>query len=64
MACYSPFLLTAQAEHPCILERFNEFLKLVSGKRVAVFLDYDGKFVGKWECLRSLQQLGCTFYAS
>ena len=31
-----------QAEHPCILACFDQFLSLASGKRVVVFLDYDG----------------------
>ncbi|WIA16606.1 hypothetical protein OEZ85_013273 [Tetradesmus obliquus] len=29
-------------EHPCILQHFDTFLERVNGKRVAVFLDYDG----------------------
>eukprot|EP00882_Tetradesmus_deserticola_P002349 GHRQ01002506.1.p1 GENE.GHRQ01002506.1~~GHRQ01002506.1.p1 ORF type:complete len:190 (+),score=49.88 GHRQ01002506.1:213-782(+) len=29
-------------EHPCILQHFDAFLERVNGKRVAVFLDYDG----------------------
>lgn len=33
---------TLQEEHPCILQHFNAFLERVNGKRVAVFLDYDG----------------------
>jgi hypothetical protein len=32
----------AQDEHPCILQHFDAFLERVNGKRVAVFLDYDG----------------------
>jgi hypothetical protein len=31
-----------QAKHPCILQHFDAFLERVNGKRVAVFLDYDG----------------------
>lgn len=31
-----------RVEHPCILQHFDAFLEMVSGKRVAVFLDYDG----------------------
>ena len=31
-----------QETHPCILQRFDEFLVLLRGKRLAVFLDYDG----------------------
>lgn len=33
---------TTQAKHPCILQHFDSFLERVNGKRVAVFLDYDG----------------------
>lgn len=28
--------------HPCIIQSFNSFLQHVNGKRLAVFLDYDG----------------------
>ncbi|KAF8065492.1 TPP1 [Scenedesmus sp. PABB004] len=31
-----------RAAHPCILKHFDAFLERVNGKRVAVFLDYDG----------------------
>jgi hypothetical protein len=31
-----------QAEHPCVLEKFGAFLEAARGRRVAVFLDYDG----------------------
>jgi trehalose 6-phosphate phosphatase len=31
-----------QAEHPSILACFEQFLRLVAGKRLVVFLDYDG----------------------
>lgn len=34
----------AQVQHPCILQHFDTFLERVNGKRVAVFLDYDGTF--------------------
>lgn len=34
--------LPSQDEHPCILQHFDTFLERVNGKRVAVFLDYDG----------------------
>jgi Trehalose-phosphatase len=34
--------LIMQARHPCILSAFDQFLSLASGKRVVVFLDYDG----------------------
>jgi hypothetical protein len=40
--CYS--LLLLQVKHPCILQHFDTFLERVNGKRVAVFLDYDGTF--------------------
>ena len=36
-------LVCMQDQHPSILEQFEEFAKLVRGKRLAVFLDYDGK---------------------
>ncbi len=32
----------AQAQYPCLLERFDDFAEAADGKRVAVFLDYDG----------------------
>jgi hypothetical protein len=32
-----------QAEHPCILSHFSEFALSLKGKRLAVFLDYDGE---------------------
>ena len=32
----------AQAQHPSILQNFHEFDRQATGKRVAVFLDYDG----------------------
>ena len=31
-----------QAKHPCALSHFSEFISLLRGKRLAVFLDYDG----------------------
>ena len=31
-----------QAKHPCALSHFSEFVSLLRGKRLAVFLDYDG----------------------
>eukprot|EP00879_Flechtneria_rotunda_P004952 GHRR01005226.1.p1 GENE.GHRR01005226.1~~GHRR01005226.1.p1 ORF type:complete len:424 (+),score=131.44 GHRR01005226.1:209-1480(+) len=34
--------LFLQDKHPCILQHFDVFLQRVNGKRVAVFLDYDG----------------------
>ena len=37
--------LSQQERHPCVLEHFSRFLELVDGKRVAVFLDYDGASV-------------------
>lgn len=38
-----PGATAAQVKHPCILQHFGAFLERVNGKRVAVFLDYDGK---------------------
>lgn len=32
-----------QEQHPSVLEHFEDFAKLLQGKRLAVFLDYDGK---------------------
>uniref|UniRef100_A0A7S0V2J1 Trehalose 6-phosphate phosphatase n=1 Tax=Polytomella parva TaxID=51329 RepID=A0A7S0V2J1_9CHLO len=29
-------------QHPCILDNYQSFLELLKGKRLAVFLDYDG----------------------
>jgi hypothetical protein len=43
-------LLLLQAKHPCILQHFNTFLERVNGKRVAVFLDYDGTFTQPGWC--------------
>lgn len=43
-------LLLLQAKHPCILQHFNTFLERVNGKRVAVFLDYDGTFTQRGWC--------------
>lgn len=34
--------MAVQASHPCILSSFDDFLEQASGKRVVVFLDYDG----------------------
>ena len=31
-----------QAQYPGLLESFSEFIAGASGKRIAVFLDYDG----------------------
>jgi hypothetical protein len=31
-----------QAQHPCVLEHFDSFAEQARGKRIAVFLDYDG----------------------
>ena len=36
------FRWCVQAEHPCLLGCFDQFLSLASRKRVVVFLDYDG----------------------
>ena len=35
-------VLYIQAQHPSILEHFDDFTSLLNGKRLAVFLDYDG----------------------
>ena len=32
-----------QEEHPCMLKSFQAFAKAAEGKRVVIFLDYDGK---------------------
>jgi hypothetical protein len=32
-----------QERHPCIIQSFDSFLQHVNGKRLAVFLDYDGE---------------------
>lgn len=32
-----------QEQHPSILEHFEDFAQLLKGKRLAVFLDYDGE---------------------
>jgi len=37
-----PEYLQWRTRHPCILESFDEFLEHVNGKRLTVFLDYDG----------------------
>ena len=34
--------LAVQAQHPSLLQNFQEFETQAAGKRVAVFLDYDG----------------------
>jgi len=31
-----------QESHPCVLQRFDRFLQYIKGKRLVVFLDYDG----------------------
>ena len=31
-----------QAQYPCVLEHFDSFAEQARGKRIAVFLDYDG----------------------
>lgn len=36
-------MLNAQEKHPCVLAHFASFKAAVDGKRLAVFLDYDGK---------------------
>lgn len=35
--------LHTQAKHPSVLDRFDEFVSTLRGKRLAVFLDYDGE---------------------
>lgn len=42
----------AQVKYPCILANFDEFAGRLRGKRLAVFLDYDGRsgHVGAWMC--------------
>lgn len=37
-----PSYLAWREGHPCVLEQFDSFLQLVRGKRLVVFLDYDG----------------------
>lgn len=32
-----------QAKHPCVLQHFPEFIACLKNKRLAVFLDYDGR---------------------
>lgn len=32
-----------QLNHPCVLEHFEQLAQKLHGKRLAVFLDYDGK---------------------
>eukprot|EP00955_Chlamydomonas_euryale_P082535 363738-Chlamydomonas_euryale.AAC.12 len=41
MSCRA--LRCPQVKHPCILSHFADFTGLLRGKRLAVFLDYDGK---------------------
>ena len=36
-------LSTLQAQYPSLLEHFAQFEERAEGKRVAVFLDYDGE---------------------
>lgn len=43
--CCCCSILLSQVKHPCILQHFDSFLERVNGKRVAVFLDYDGMVV-------------------
>ena len=45
LSLVQPFIreLSMQDQHPSVLEHFEEFAKLLQGKRLAVFLDYDGK---------------------
>ncbi len=39
-----------QAQHPSLLQNFHEFDAQATGKRVAVFLDYDGALHLMWIC--------------
>ena len=32
-----------QVEHPCLLTHLPQFFELAKGKRVTVFMDYDGE---------------------
>lgn len=34
--------LAVQAQHPCLLTHMPHFLKQAKGKRLTVFMDYDG----------------------
>lgn len=36
------FYLCLQRSHPCILANFSDFNRQCAGKRIVVFLDYDG----------------------
>lgn len=36
-----------QLNHPCILEHLDDFKLAIEGKRLAVFLDYDGKWLAR-----------------
>ena len=38
-----PIAVYLQEQHPSILEHFEDFAQLLKGKRLAVFLDYDGE---------------------
>jgi len=46
LSCRAPtsslICVTVQAQHPSLLQNFQEFEAQAAGKRVAVFLDYDG----------------------
>lgn len=49
----------AQANHPSVLEHFDDFIALAKGKRIAVFTDYDGKILhhgclAGWLCMSDL----------
>jgi hypothetical protein len=45
-----------QEKHPCILSRFEEFTGKLKGKRLAIFLDYDGE---RWR--RSFPHADATY---
>jgi hypothetical protein len=44
-AAHTSNLDRVQANHPCIMENFEQFKAALNGKRLAVFLDYDGAYV-------------------
>ena len=47
-----------QEAHPCALHSFDQIAAQAAGKLVAVFLDYDGGWVGGWVLGRALRQSG------
>ncbi len=48
-ATRKPYLSAAmpilQANHPCILQQFQQFAQQSTGRRLVVFMDYDGKLL-------------------